>query len=406
MVEMKVAFRYILIAVMSLVSMNVYGSNNDTVEDTIDDRKLKSLYEKVRYFKGISKDSAAVDSFRREYENDYWKVAALNGKLDLNDETVKYPKFVKWCIGVYNWADKTFNTYDTAYVVSTGKNWKLQVKNDNWFDTYYLRQPGGLRIGMSTDVAPNVGASISFLGVSLGYSLNVDKYFSDEPVKQKRFDFNFTCALLAVDAFYSKNNGTTNINKLNDYKNYNIFKPDYNFTGLTIETYGLDAYYFLNNKKYSQSAAYGFSKYQKKSAGSLIAGVTFSRQNVSIDFNSLPQEILQKLPGENREYNIHYNDYCVMLGYGYNWAFNRNWLFNATVFPCFGFNHSLSESEQGRFLKDKLAMNVKAKISLVYNHNNFYYSLNGKYSGHFYNANDFRFINSYMNLAVVAGFRF
>lgn len=94
-----------------------------------------------------------------------------------------------------------------------------------------------------------------------------------------------------------------------------------------------------------------------------------------------------------------------MLGYGYNWVFKKNWLLNATLIPCLGFNHSLSSSEHD-YRKDMLSVNVKAKMALVYNHNNFYYSLNGRYDGHFYNAKRYRFINSYSNVALVAGFRF
>jgi hypothetical protein len=51
-----------------------------------------------------------------------------------------------------------------------------------------------------------------------------------------------------------------------------------------------------------------------------------------------------------------------MLGYGYNWVFKKNWLFNVTVIPCIGFNHSLSSTEDEAYRKDKFSMNVKIKV--------------------------------------------
>ena len=402
---MNATFRHIIAIMILIIPMNMYGTD-DIIGDTLSDRKMKSLYDKVRYYRSISKDTVAMDSFRTEYENEFWKIAALSGKLDLSDETIKYPKFVKWCVDLYNWGDRTFNSYDTTYVVGTGKKWKLQIKNDNLLDFYHLKQPENLRIGMASDVASNIGASISYMAVSLGYSMNIDNLIGGKPVTHKRFDFNFSCSLVAFDAYYSKNTGNTNINKLNDYRNYNIFKSDYEFSGLTLESYGLDAYYFFNNKKYSQGAAYSYSKYQKKSAGSVIGGITVSHQDVSIDFSDLPQSIKDKLEGLDMKYHVYYNDYCLMMGYGYNWVFKKNWLFNITIIPCFGFNHSLSTSNIESYSKDKFSINVKTKMALVYNHNNFYYSINGRYDGHFYSSNNYQFINSYTNLAVLAGFRF
>ena len=384
----------------------VKASRDDIVGDTLGEKKMEKWYNQIWRYRQYASDSALVDSFKTEYGRDFWKLAALSGKLDLKDETIKYPRFIKWAVDVYNWGDRTFNTYDTAYVVGTGKKWKLQIKQDNWLDFYHLKQPENLRIGMASDLAPNIGASITYMAVSFGYSMNVDNLIAHEPVKHKRFDFSFVCSLIALDAYYNKNTGNTNINRLNDYRNYNIFKYDYKFSGLTLESYGIDMYYFFNNKKYSQGAAYSYSKYQKKSAGSAISGISLSRQNVMIDFNSLPESIIDRLPNDRRNYHIFYNDYCIMLGYGYNWVFKKNWLFNVTVIPCIGFNHSLSSNEDEAYRKDKFSMNVKTKLALVYNHNRFYYSINGRYDGHFYRAKEYQFINSFTNLAFIAGFRF
>lgn len=396
-----------IILLILICPFTMWGADDDIIGDSVSDRKMEKWYNRIREFRKVAGDEAVRDSFMEEYGMDYWKLAALSGKLDLKDEKVKYPRFIKACIDVYNWGDRTFNGYDTAYVVGTGKRWKLMTKIDNMVDFYDLKLPQSIRVGMSSKLDNNIGAHISYMALSFGYTFNMDNLFAGEPIKRKRFDLNFSCSLIAYDAYYSKNTGSTNIMRLgNYYRDYNIFDADYRFSGVTLEAYGVDMYYFFNNRKYSQGAAYSYSKYQKKSAGSFIGGLTISRQNVKIDFNQLPEEIIDELPSDKRSYHINYNDYCVMLGYGYNWVFRKNWLFNVTAIPCVGFNHSLNDSDGQDAERDLFSFNVKAKLALVYNHNRFFYSINGKYDGHFYKSSKYRFINSYTNLSFVAGFRF
>ena len=154
------------IALMTLFVLSCFvvnASNDDIVGDTVAQQKMEKWYNQIWKYRQLASDTAMVDSFKAEYGRDYWKIAALSGKLDLKDKSIRYPKFIRWAVDVYNWGDKTFNTYDTAYVVGTGKKWKLQVKQDNWLDFYHLKQPDNLRIGMASDIAPNIGASISYM---------------------------------------------------------------------------------------------------------------------------------------------------------------------------------------------------------------------------------------------------
>lgn len=404
---MYLKIKYIILFVLLVFSCyNVNASaDNYNVEDTLDVQEPEKWYKKIREFRENAKDTIAVAKYKQEYGDDFWKLAALSGKLDLKDETVKYPRFVKWCVDLYNWGDNTFNSYDSAYVVGTGKRMKLTLKNDNWMDFYDLKLPKSISVGMSSDMSSNLSASLSYMALSFSYAMNLDYLFAGKPVAHRRYDLSFTCSLIAFDAYYSKNTGNTNLTYLGDtYRNYNIFKSEHKFSGLTLESAGIDAYYFFNNKKYSQAAAYSYSKYQKRSAGSFIGGLTFSRQNVKFDFNALPEDVVKELSSDQRNYHVFYRDYCVMFGYGYNWVFRKNWLFNFTIIPCLGFNQSMNNTEERR--KDMFSYNTKAKFALVYNHNNFFYSVNGRFDGHYYNTDKYRFFNSYTNLAFIAGIRF
>lgn len=75
----------------------------------------------------------------------WWWDLAKKGNLNLQDTSVVYPKFIKFCVDMYNWGDRFFNSYDPEYVVGTGKRWKVRILNDNWVDSYSMTLPGKLK---------------------------------------------------------------------------------------------------------------------------------------------------------------------------------------------------------------------------------------------------------------------
>lgn len=77
-----------------------------------------------------------VDS--ADFEQLPWYKQLMNNNFRINDPRIRYPKFPKFCVDVYNWGDRTFNTYDTTYVVGTGKNWKAMLRSYNWMQSYAI----------------------------------------------------------------------------------------------------------------------------------------------------------------------------------------------------------------------------------------------------------------------------
>lgn len=345
------------------------------------------------------------DVVNKMLKNDksYWYRAMMRGRLSMKDEDVNYPKFVKFCVDVYNWADKTFNSYDSAYVVGTGKRWKLYFKSDNWLDSYAMKIHRETPIWMLSDICCNIGGYISYMAVSLGYSFDVGNLFFGQPLTHNKFDFQFTCALLSASVYYNKNTGGTNILRFGDYDEGSRIR--YEFPDLRLESYGIDVYYFFNNKRYSHGAAYSFSKIQKRSAGSLIAGITISSQDVDMDFASLPDDMKAFLPDASRTaYRFRYYDYCLLAGYGYNWVISKHWLFNISALPSFGFKHCLGSSVEGT--TDLFSLNIKGMFGVVYSNRDLFVGLHGKMDGHWYASRQYHFFNSIENLSLTAGVRF
>ena len=130
----------------------------------------------------------------------YWWRALKHGKVNFNDSTMGYPRFVKFCYKTYIWGDRTFNSYDSTYVQSTGKNWKLILKSDNWVDSYIGHPVKGVNQVMNSNLVSNIGLSLSFMAVSVGYSVNVSNLIHGGKLSNK-VDFSFTCARFAADAY-------------------------------------------------------------------------------------------------------------------------------------------------------------------------------------------------------------
>lgn len=331
-----------------------------------------------------------------------WIQRIKKGTYDIKDTTIQYPQFMQFCVNVYNWADRTFNSYDPQYVIGTGRRWKAILRNENWTDSYAFQFSQRVPIRMLSDIYWNVGFYLSYMAVSIGYSFDFGNILANKPTNHKKIDYNFSCALFSIDAFHSENYDGTKIRKFGNYNNGKWYSFD--FPELKLKTYGIDAYYFFNNKKYAQGAAYNFSKFQLKSAGSLIAGIGILHNDIEMDFSTLPQEMQQQLPTDQRIYKFNHNDYCLIVGYGHNFVMGKHWLANITVLPAIGFKYSFEDSVDGE--RDMFSMNYRAKFSFVYNNKDFFCGAIGKADGQWYWNRNYHFFNSLASLSLSFGVRF
>ena len=129
--------RYISLVLFSLLSLVGWGQEVavDTVAQADTTVRMSKLQQMKTRAQELIKEkmNEPWDTIR---DNGYWWRAMKHGKVDLDGGSIDYPAFIDFCWKVYKWGDKAFNSYDTAYVVSTGKNWKFMFKSNNWSDNY------------------------------------------------------------------------------------------------------------------------------------------------------------------------------------------------------------------------------------------------------------------------------
>lgn len=401
--------RHILFIVIALMSIAAWGQ--DVPVDTVvaaDSTAQMNRFQRIKeHVKELVKDrieekmNEPYDTVR---DGTYWWRAMKHGKVDLTGKTIHYPKFLRFAWRVYKWGDKTFNSYDTSYVVSTGKNWKLIYKSNIWSDNY-RGEPSveNMHVDMRSKLAANMGLQLSFMAVSVGYTLGITNLINGEKVSNK-VDFSFTCARFAAEAYYMENRGTVTVRVRGrtDGEKWNATLRE--FGGFHRKAYGMRAYYFFNNRRYAQAAAYCFSKYQKRSAGSFIAGICLQHRDMGINMEEFPPFVLDQIPPGQEMPHFLYNDYCLMAGYGYNWVLGTKWLLNLTVAPYMGYRHLLATQNVDR--ASAWSVNMRVRMGAIYNHKKYFVGLQNYGDFHRYKSEKNYFIGSLLDFTALVGIRF
>ncbi len=372
-----------------------------------------SLQQSVDTVQQPSKIQKAKDQFHQRIEaklnepydttrnKGYWWRAMKHGKVNFKDSTMGYPKFVMFCYKTYIWGDRVFNSYDSAWVKPTGKNWKLILKSNNWVDSYIGHPVKDVNQVINSNLVSNIGLSLSFMAVSVGYSIGVSNLIHGDKVSNK-VDFSFTCARFTADAYYWENNNE--INAIYRFKNLDNVRHKARQSGVSRKAMGLTAYYFFNNKRYAQAAAYCFSKYQKRNAGSWLAGFSLQHYDVSLDVEKLSDDVRPFFPTQADAPRILYNDYCLLFGYGHNWVLSPKWLLNFTITPYVGYRHNHFIGPDDR--ASDISLNCRARLGAVYNHKQFFMAFQSYADHHRYASKISRLVNSLLDFSVLAGIRF
>lgn len=345
-----------------------------------------------------------LDTCCRDYGACDWIGQLIRNGFQIHDPKICYPRFPAFCLKVYNWGDKTFNSYDTNYVVGTGKNWKLQAKSYNWMESAAILYPRESPINMHSEVYSDAGFSLSFMAVSVGYMWNVNKLFS-EPVNRRTFNLDFNCSRFAFNFQTVSSSGGMIITRFGDYDPGHRLHHRFDDTSLSMKTF--DAYWFFNNYHYSQAAAYSYSKYQLRNAGTALVGFNMTEQHMSMDFAGLPADMLAYSPTEDMTYTSDYRSYCLMGGYSYNLVLHpRRWLLNGTVMAAVGYKRQF-DSEQRHPSISRFANNYRLNMALVYNHRALFASLTmrGQVFVNF-TSTDITHLNSFLSLTAAVGMRF
>ena len=325
------------------------------------------------------------------------RAEAISFNLDSIAEWGKFPRF---CVNTYRWGDKFFNSYDSTYVVGTGTKFNVKIITDSWLDYYRFTLPENQYVDLVSDPSTSIGAYLTYLAVSVGYDINISNLVGGVRDARSRYQFGFNCSLLGVEAYIENNEVGTKMTRFGDMRDLDI--P---FNGIKVDTWGIDAYYFFNHKRYSQAAAFNFSKIQRRSQGSFYAGLSIYSQGYDFDFSGLDPHMLDMLPEEwnGYHYRVKTTNYGFRLGYGYNWALGKKWLIGVSVSPTIGFKVGFvnSDTEETSF-----SLYNRIKFSAVWNHGYWFIGGVGNVNSSLIADRRTTFLGNIISGTVSVGYRF
>lgn len=335
-------------------------------------------------------------------EGGAFSCGAFSFALDSIAEMGRFPKF---CVDTYRWGDKFFNGYDSLYVKGTGYKFNAKIRTESWLDYYRPKFDNGTEMSMVSDPSTSVGIYLTYLAVSVGYDINVSRYFTGEDKVRKRWDFQFNCMLFGAQFYYINNDVGTTITDLRP-KDMPKYDTDYKFNGINTTEWGIDVSYFFNHKRYSQAAAFNLSRIQVKSGGSFFAGFSFSRQKFRFDFNGLPDEMKAYLPSglEDSRYVVNSHNYLLSGGYGYNWVFAPKWLLGVSFSPMIGL--SSGNNDESNESDTAFAFLGDTKLSVAFNHKQWFAGVMAMAHTTLVGDRNQSCLTNIMTLEVSAGIRF
>ena len=331
----------------------------------------------------------------------------LEKRFSIDDTTIVYPKFLNFCVKSIRWAIKAFATYDTTYVAPAGEDWKIQLKYNGLLGTYHTRMHDeGAKLFLNSDLSNNAGLRVSFKGFGVEYMPDIDNLLRGRVFDHRKTRITLTTSRFAIYGYYIKSSGTTHIRQ---FGNFAKEKPiNYSFEGMRRSVLGVDAYYIFNHGRYAHDAAYGISKIQRRSVGSFLLGLQYSKEKASIDFNQLPSDLKKTLKPETLiDYHFSFEDYAVTVGYSYNWVFRRNWLLNVMASPAIGLKWVKEFASRDEYkYSARLSTNFRGSLGLVYHTRLFFYGLSGSINGFWYYTPKYKLFAHIIDLNATVGCTF
>ena len=307
---------------------------------------------------------------------------------------------------------KHINAIDTNYISPNLYNLAFMLEHSTWYEHYKLgtdKNGYPQRLSFSPNLGTKLGIYFGWRWIFLGYTFDIEDLFGgnkDKP-KKKEMSLNIYSSKFGIDLYYRKTGSDFKLRSHEGFYLNNQFK-DIHFDGLESSIKGLNAYWIFNHKKFSYPAAYSQSTNQRKSAGSFMAGFSYSQHKISFDHEKLPESMDNQLNPNLRFSKIKYSDYSLGFGYGYNWVFAKNWVSNLSLLPGIGYKKSKiddNDFKDEHWIKD-INFNLITRAAIVYNDSKYFVGASFVMHTYDYRKPNLSVTNSFGTLRIYAGFNF
>ena len=215
--------------------------------------------------------------------------------------------------------------YDTAYVLRPEEKWLLRLmvnQSGNHIHAKGTVNDVYSKYDLHTKYNTSISLEVNFCDIALSLSVNPAELSGS--YKDYEFNFEYHGQKLSFDFNYQRATSLTGDIKLGDMDHLDE-------DGLRMNVVNIAAYYTFNHRRFSFPAALYQNYYQRCSAGSWLAGLSF--QGGSIKTTDALKERSPQAP----EAQLKFANIGIGGGYGYNLVLGKRsqWLLHLSVLPTF-----------------------------------------------------------------------
>ena len=209
-------------------------------------------------------------------------------------------------------------TYDTQYICRPDRRLLIRVRGNlsgNAIRYKNVQDGNDSHAHISTDPRGTISLGASYMGIAASYSINPAKISG----KNSDYELNISASSnrYILDINYQRSN-TLSGDITTKNGNYHIDK-DY----LSMKMLNITGCYIFNHRRFSYPAAFSQSYFQRRSAGSWMAGISFMEGSINTS---------EDAPAESHNLQIKVRNIALGGGYGYNFV-HQKWLFHLSAMP-------------------------------------------------------------------------
>jgi len=213
--------------------------------------------------------------------------------------------------------------YDTCYVVRPKEKWLVRVLGN--YAGNYIHAKGTVndvysKYDLHTRRNTSITLEVNYCDIAAAYSINPSKISGD--YNDYEFNFEYHGQKLSFDINYLRATSLTGDIRLGDIDHLDE-------DGLRMNVVNFAAYYTFNSRRFSFPAALYQNYYQRRSAGSWLAGASVQSGSIRTT-----DELKARSPLAP-EVHLTFANVALGGGYGYNFVFGKHsqWLFHLSALP-------------------------------------------------------------------------
>ena len=310
-----------------------------------------------------------------------------------------------------------FDRIDTSYIEPQHYNFTVMMQSTFKLDQYTILSQNGQAVTLSSDPRLKVGPYVGWRWFFAGYTFDIKNLGFSSDGKKQEIDLSIYSSQIGIDLFHRRTGSDYKLRRVRLGDNIDThYLENVAFDGVSAGITGFNVYYIFNHGRFSYPAAFSQSTLQKKSCGSWIAGVGYTRNSLDLDYQNL-QRTFDHYLGDNVAAvdsslyfdQIHYSDYSVSGGYAWNQVLPHHWLLAASGQVGLAYKKSTGDvvaDDEAGFRFEKVNLDAVGRFGVVYNNMRWYAGMSAIIRTNNYRKPRFRTNNTFGNINLYVGYNF